>query len=110
MLEVAQAVQVYLHKHDRPLVSLHEEMVRRQLEEEERQRRREEREREEQRRREEEEVREGHLGRSKEFAQNVLLYIVHGFRQKTDGTKFGKQGYHRKQHLKRSRLVQISVS
>ena len=34
MLEVAQAVQ-----HDHPLVSLHEEMVRRQLEEEERQRR-----------------------------------------------------------------------
>ena len=50
MLEVAQAVQ-----YDRPLVSLHEEMVRRQLEEEERQTRREEREREEQRRREEEE-------------------------------------------------------
>ena len=35
MLDVAQHVMAYLHKHDRPQVSLHQEMVMRQKEEEE---------------------------------------------------------------------------
>ena len=34
MLELAQHVMSFLHKHDRPPVSLHQEMVRRQEEEE----------------------------------------------------------------------------
>ena len=38
MLELAQHIQVFLHKHDRPPVSLHEEMVERQRAEERRER------------------------------------------------------------------------
>ena len=38
------------------------------------------------------------------------LTIVHGFWSKTDGADFGKQGYHRKEHLKRSRMVPFSAS
>jgi RNase H-fold protein (predicted Holliday junction resolvase) len=34
MLELAQHIQVFLHKHDRPPVSLYEEMVERQRAEE----------------------------------------------------------------------------
>ena len=34
MLEIAQHVMAFLHKHDRPPVSLHQEMVKRQEEEE----------------------------------------------------------------------------
>ena len=34
MLEIAQHVMSFLHKHDRPPISLHEEMVMRQKEEE----------------------------------------------------------------------------
>ena len=37
--------------------------------------------------------------------QNALLY----FRPKTDGSESSKQWYHRKEHLKRSRMVQISA-
>ena len=42
----------------------------------------------------------------KESDQNALL----GFRPKTDGDDFGKQGYRRKELLKRSRMVQNSAS
>lgn len=38
MLDIAQHVMAYLHKHDRPLVSLHQEMVMRQKEEEKKKR------------------------------------------------------------------------
>ena len=38
------------------------------------------------------------------------LTVVQGFRPKTEQNDFGKQGYHRKEHLKRSRMVQISAS
>ena len=36
-------------------------------------------------------------------------YYSAWFQPKTDGADFGKQGYHRKGHLKRSRMVQISA-
>jgi translation initiation factor 2-alpha kinase 4 len=52
MLELAQHIQVFLHKHDRPPVSLYEEMVERQRAEE----RREEKERQLSRIKEEEQV------------------------------------------------------
>ena len=42
MLELAQHIQVFLHKHDRPPVSLYEEMVERQRAEERRERERKE--------------------------------------------------------------------
>ena len=45
MLELAQHIQVFLHKHDRPPVSLYEEMVERQRAEERRERERKEKER-----------------------------------------------------------------
>ena len=45
MLELAQHIQVFLYKHDRPPVSLYEEMVKRQRAEERREREREEKER-----------------------------------------------------------------
>ena len=45
MLELAQHIQVFLHKHDHPLVSRYEEMVERQIAEERREREREEKER-----------------------------------------------------------------
>ena len=35
--------------------------------------------------------------------------IVHGFRPKSEKFDFGKKGYHRKEHLKRSRMAQISA-
>ena len=44
----------------------------------------------------------------KDFDQNAL-FIVHGFRPKTDVADFGKQGYHRKGHFKGNRMVQISA-
>ena len=40
----------------------------------------------------------------------MYMYIVHGFRPKTDGADFGKQGYHRKEHFKSSRMAQNSAS
>ena len=40
MLEIAQHVQAFLHSHDHPPISLHEEMVRRQRKEEEEEKRR----------------------------------------------------------------------
>ena len=40
MLEIAQHVQAFLHSHDRPPISLHEEMVQRQRREEEEEKRR----------------------------------------------------------------------
>ncbi len=57
MLEVAQQVQVFLHRHDRPHVSLHEEMLQRQQRLAEEEERRREAEKDQRRRREEEEVR-----------------------------------------------------
>ena len=45
MLELAQHIQVFLHKHNRPPVSLYEEMVERQRAEERRERERKEKER-----------------------------------------------------------------
>ena len=56
MLEIAQHVQAFLHSHDRPPVSLHEEMIRRQRKEEEEERRRQHQLQEEQRIKMEEEV------------------------------------------------------
>ena len=56
MLELAQHIQVFLHKHDRPPVSLYEEMVERQRAEERREREREEKERQLSRIKEEEQV------------------------------------------------------
>jgi hypothetical protein len=56
MLELAQYIQVFLHKHDRPPVSLYEEMVERQRAEERREREREEKERQLSRIKEEEQV------------------------------------------------------
>lgn len=56
MLELAQHIQAYLHKHDRPPVSLYEEMLQRQRAEEERERRREEEEKKKTREKEEKEV------------------------------------------------------
>ena len=57
MLELAQHIQAFLHKHDRPLVSLYEEMMLRQRAEERRDMERTERERLLSRLKEEEEVR-----------------------------------------------------
>ena len=57
MLEIAQHVQAFLHSHDRPPVSLHEEMVLRQKREEEEKRRRMLQQQEEHRIKLEEEVR-----------------------------------------------------
>ena len=45
MLELAQHIQVFLHKHDRPPVSLYEEMMERQRAEERREKERKEKER-----------------------------------------------------------------
>ena len=56
MLELAQHVQAFLHKHDRPPVSLYEEMVLRQREAEKREMERKERERQLSRKKEEEQV------------------------------------------------------
>ena len=56
MLELAQHIQAYLHKHDRPPVSLYEEMVLRQREEERREQERKEKERQLSRMKEEEQV------------------------------------------------------
>ena len=42
--------------------------------------------------------------------QNTLLRIVHGFHPKSENFDFGDKSYHRKGHLKRSILVQISAS
>lgn len=56
MLELAQHIQVFLHKHDRPPVSLYEEMVQRQRAEEKREMERKEKERQLSRMKEEEEV------------------------------------------------------
>ena len=56
MLELAQHIQVFLHKHDRPPVSLYEEMVERQIAEERRERERKEKERQLSRIKEEEQV------------------------------------------------------
>ena len=56
MLELAQHIQVFLHKHDRPPVSLYEEMVERQRAEERRERERKEKERQLSRIKEEEQV------------------------------------------------------
>ena len=47
------------------------------------------------------------LGRSR---RRRFKTIVHGFRPKSEWNDFGKQGYHRKGHLKRSTMVQISAS
>ena len=56
MLEIAQHVMTYLHKHDRPAVSLHQEMVMRQEEEEKKKKQQQEDEEEKFRQREKEEV------------------------------------------------------
>ena len=56
MLELAQHIQAFLHKHDRPPVSLHEEMMLRQRAEERREMERKENERQHSRQKEEEEV------------------------------------------------------
>ena len=56
MLEVAQHVQQFLHKHDRPHVSLYEEMLQRQRQKEEEEKKRLAAEREAWRIKEEEEV------------------------------------------------------
>ena len=58
MLELAQHIQAFLHKHDRPPVSLYEEMMLRQRAEEKREMERIEEERRRSRKREEEEVNE----------------------------------------------------
>jgi hypothetical protein len=42
MFELAQHVMAYLHKHDRPIVSLHQEMVMRQEQEQEEKRKQQE--------------------------------------------------------------------
>ena len=44
------------------------------------------------------------------FLLAKCLSIVHGFQSKTDGADFGKQGYHWKEHLKRSRMAQNLAS
>ena len=56
MLEIAQHVQQFLHKHDRPHVSLYEEMLQRQRQKEEEEKKRRAAEWEARRIREEEEV------------------------------------------------------
>ena len=56
MLELAQHIQVFLPKHDRPPVSLYEEMVERLRAEERREREREKKERQLPRIKEEEQV------------------------------------------------------
>ena len=56
MLEIAQKVQQFLHKHDRPHVSLYDEMLQRQRQKEREEEKRLEAEKEAQRIREEEEV------------------------------------------------------
>jgi len=56
MLEIAQTVQQFLHKHDRPHVSLYDEMLQRQRQEEKEEEKRLEAEKEARRIREEEEV------------------------------------------------------
>ena len=55
-MKLAQHIQAFLHKHDRPLVSLYEEMVERQREEERKERERKEKERQLSRIKEEEQV------------------------------------------------------
>ena len=37
------------------------------------------------------------------------LYIVHGFWPKKENFDFGKKGYHRKGHLKRSRMPKFQL-
>ncbi len=59
MLELAQHVMSFLHKYDRPQVSLHQEMMIRQQEEETKRRRKEEAEEKKSRMKEVEEVRKG---------------------------------------------------
>ena len=44
-----------------------------------------------------------------DFGQNALLFIVHGFRPKSENFHFSKKGYHLKEHLKNSRMAQISA-
>ena len=36
-----------------------------------------------------------------------IVFIVHGFWPKSEKFDFGKKGFHRKEHLKRSRMPQI---
>ena len=43
------------------------------------------------------------------FGQKGCLTTIQCFWPKSDRTNFGKQGYHRKEHLKRSRMAQISA-
>ena len=57
MLDIAQHVMTFLHKHDRPPVSLHQEMVMRQKEEEMKKKQQQEDEEQKFRQREKEEVR-----------------------------------------------------
>jgi translation initiation factor 2-alpha kinase 4 len=75
MLELAQHIQVFLHKHDRPPVSLYEEMVERQRAEERREREREEKERQ--------------LSRIKEEEQVLLLLLVNGVSGYLEQTNMG---------------------
>ena len=56
MLELAQHIQAFLHKHDRPPVSLYEEMLQRKRAEEKREIERKEKERQLSMMKEEEEV------------------------------------------------------
>lgn len=73
MLELAQHVQAYLHRHDRPAVSLYEEMVLRQRELQEEERRKKDAEMEALKRREEEEHRqiEEILRKKAELRENI---------------------------------------
>ena len=45
----------------------------------------------------------------KEILSKRLTIIVHGFRPETENFDSGKKGYHPKEHLKRSRMAQISA-
>ena len=74
MLELAQHIQAYLHKHDRPPVSLYEEMMQRQKEAEKKEQERKEKERQLSREKEEEQV--GWLRRWILSQQHVVLIVL----------------------------------
>ena len=73
MLELAQHIQAYLHKHDRPPVSLYEEMMLRKREEERKEQERKEKERQLSRMKEEEQV--GRL-RREDFVNNMHCVVL----------------------------------
>ena len=45
-----------------------------------------------------------------ECDQSAFCTIVHGCRPESENIGSGKKGYHQKEHLKRSRMAQISAS